>query len=109
MPPRVAPETIPPNRHPTYPQHQYGVVSVTGTKTVDTGLGHNNFVVYPSVKGGLAAIQAGALVAWDYGTTLGTFVLTVTKFDAAFGPLIADTVAKNISYLILSGSQRNMY
>lgn len=100
---------VPQYRHPNHPQFQYGIVSVVGTKTIDTGLRHNNFVVDISIKGGLTALADGGTIAWDYGTDAGTFVITVSKQDAAFGPLIAATVAKNIAFIVLAGSAGGMY
>ena len=100
---------VPQYRHPNHPQHQYGVVSVTGTATVETGLGHNNFLVQLCIKGGLTALADGCSLAWDYGSKAGTFVITVTKQDAAFGDLILATVAKSVVFEVLAGSAGGLY
>jgi len=85
-------------------------VSVTGTLTVDLGIRHNNFLVVSLLaKGGLTAIANGFEPAWDYGTVPGTFVITIAKQDAAFGNLIADTVARNVTFVVLEGNAASLY
>lgn len=77
-----------------------GVVSVTGSFTVDLGIGHNNFVVSPGLKGSTAAnANAASTVTWDYGPLPGTFTLYTWKATAAgTTTLIAATAAVNVSF-----------
>ena len=83
-----------------------GVVSVTGSLTVDLGIGHNNFVVQPCLKSNLAAdANAGVDVTWNYGTKLGTFVLTTWKStSSSVTTLIAATSAVNVSFIAIADS-----
>jgi hypothetical protein len=68
-----------------------GVVSVTGTGAIDLGVGHNNFVCTPSIKGSL---ETATTVYWDYGSTPGTIAFSV--FDAGVLSVVARNVAFNV-------------
>lgn len=109
--PRLASAPVPTYRHPNMPQLHYGIVSVVaGVATIDLGIRHNNFIVTDArPKGALTAIATGLLIAWDYGTRRGTFVLTLAKQDAAFGPLILETVTRDISFAVLEGNAVSLY
>lgn len=78
-----------------------GVVSVTGTATVDLGIGHNNFIVVPILKSNLAAdVNAASEVTWNYGTKPGTFVISCWKnTSSSVTTLIASTAAVNVSFV----------
>jgi len=77
-----------------------GEVTVTGTATVDLGINHNNFKVIPSIRGGLTSLAPAHIVAWDYGTKKGTFVITVGKAtNASTTTVIAATAAVVISFI----------
>lgn len=87
------------------PTLHHGVVSVTGSKTVDLKITHNNFdVTSLCIKGGLTKLAKGHILAWDYGTQKGTFVITIAKHDAAFGDLIAATAALDVSFSVMEGT-----
>lgn len=83
-----------------------GVVSVTGSFTVDLGLGHNNFVPQISLKGSTAAnANAASVVTWEYGAQPGTFTIFAWKATAAgTTTLIAATAAVNVSFTALADS-----
>lgn len=74
------------------PNLHSGIVAAIGAVTIDLGLGHNQFVASPSIKGGAAAGAAQAKVYWDYGPTLGT--ITFTVYDA--GAL--SVVSRDVSF-----------
>ncbi len=74
------------------PNLHSGVVSVTGSATIDLGIKHNQFIASPSVKGGASAGAAQAKVYWDYGPTPGT--ITFLVYDA--GAL--SVVSRNVSF-----------
>lgn len=86
-----------------------GIVAVTGTYTVDLGIGHNNFVPTVSRQGSVAArVNEGLVATWAYGSKLGTFVISlwkVTTLGAAGNPtLIAATVESNVSFTVIADS-----
>lgn len=82
-----------------------GVVSVTGSLVVDTGLGHKNFFPVLSIKGGLTSLAAANIVAWDYGTRPGTFVITVGKAtSSSVTTVIASAAAVNVGFIIIAGA-----
>lgn len=108
--PRLQDGLNPPYRHPNDSQRHYGIVSVTGQATIDLKIRHNNFIVTSLlIKGALSAISDGVTAAWDYGSQPGTFVITLTKQDASFGPLILATVAKSVSFEVLAGNSVSLY
>ena len=86
------------------PGFHKGVVAVTGSLTVDLGIRHANFMVFPSIKGGQADLESAPGLAWNYGTVAGTFVISVSKLDT--GNLDTDpaTVAVNVSFLAIAGA-----
>jgi hypothetical protein len=88
------------------PNLHSGFVPVTGSRTIDLGIAHNNFVVSVSVKGGTAAIANNvSAVTWEYGTNPGTFTIFAWKATAAgTTTLIAATVAANVSFTVIADS-----
>jgi hypothetical protein len=85
-----------------------GVVSVTGSLTVNLGIGHNNFTVDAlNVKSNLAAdVNAASVLSWDYHPTLkGAFVISAWKATAAgTTTLIAATAPVNVSFIAQAGA-----
>ncbi len=83
-----------------------GVVPVTGSATVDLGIGHNNFVPTISLQGGTAAIaNAASAISWVYGSVLGTFTIFAWKAtSSSVTTLIAATIAVNISFTVIADS-----
>ena len=84
------------------PDFHKGIVPVTGSATVNLGLNHKNFTPVVSIEGVLAGLALGYVVSWEYGLALGTFIITVAKFNA--GTWIAATVPVNVSFLVLADS-----
>lgn len=86
------------------PNLHRGIVqtSTSGVVTVDLGLNHNNFAVQLTLMGGVSA--DGVILAWAYGTKKGTFVITASKRPGAYGAWIADTVARDVSFVAYSGA-----
>ncbi len=82
------------------PNLHSGEVTVTGTLTVDLGIGHNNFVVAPVLKSIVAAtVNAASEVTWDYGSKLGTFTIACWKTtNSSTNTLIAATAAVVVSF-----------
>ena len=74
------------------PNLQSGVVPVTGSTTIDLGLGHNNFVVSPHILGVAADGTAQAAVIWNYGPQPGT--VTFLVYDNG----VLSIVARNVSF-----------
>ncbi len=83
-----------------------GIVSVTGTKVIDLGIGHNNFVPSVSLQASLAAdANKASFVTWAYGSVPGTFVIYAWKATAAATTtLIAATLAVNVSFTAIADS-----
>jgi len=81
-----------------------GVVAVTGTLTVDLGIGHNNFTPSLTMVGGIADMTLAYLPSWAYGTKLGTFVITVAMRDVGFGAWVIATAAANVSFVVVAGA-----
>lgn len=88
------------------PNLHSGVVSVIGTKTVELGIGHNQFVAHVMVKSALAAdANAAPVVTWEFGSKPGTFVIACWKPTAAgTTTLITATAAVNVSFLVIVDS-----
>lgn len=88
---------------PNHPLLHRGVVSVTGTKDVDLGVGHVNFIVMPCVKGAIANLANAPAIAWDHvANQPGVFRITVGKPTAAGDTtVIAATVAVDVSFVAL--------
>lgn len=108
--PRLSDPPIPKYRRPGAIGEHYGIVTVTGSLEVDLGIGHNNYIVELTLMGAISAIATDPLFAWDYhATKKGVFVITVGKFDTAFGPLILATTAKNFSFVAREGTTTNLY
>ena len=108
MPTLAAPRPFP-YLSPSNPILHSGAVSVTGSLTVDLGLGHNNFTPALSLMTSLAAAANDAShLSWAYGSKLGTFVIyawKVTTAGAAGNPdLIAATTAVTVSFTALAGA-----
>lgn len=79
-----------------------GIVAVTGSFTVDLGLGHSNFVPTVAFEGSTAPNNASAL-NWEYGSVPGTFTIFTWKATAAgTTTLIAATVAVNVSFTAIA-------
>lgn len=70
------------------PNLHSGIVPVTGAASIDLGLGHNKFVMSPSIKG----VATNSTVYWDYGPQLGT--VTFSVYDAG----VLSVVARNVSF-----------
>lgn len=83
-----------------------GIVAVTGTVTVDLGIGHNNFVPSVTLQGSTAAsANAVSDVSWAYGTKLGTFIIYCWKATStSVTTLIAATVAASVSFTAIVDS-----
>ncbi len=83
-----------------------GIVPVTGSLSVDLGIGHNNFVPSVSLNGSTAAnANAASAVTWAYGATPGTFTIFTWKATAAgTTTLIAATAAVNVSFTVIADS-----
>lgn len=84
-----------------------GVVSVTGTKIVDLGIGHTNFNVHLDLLSTLAAdANAASNISWNYHPTIkGAFVITTWKATAVgTTTLIAATAAVNVSFIAIAGA-----
>lgn len=77
-----------------------GIVAVTGSLEVDLGIGHNNFVVQPCIKGSITDLAPGDIIAWDYGSKPGSFIIQVGKYNA--GSWIAATAAVNVSFVAVA-------
>lgn len=95
-----------PYQSKSHPGLHSGIVAVTGTKVVDLGIGHSNFVPSVSLKASLAAdANKAASVTWDYGPTPGTFIIYCWKATAAgTTTLIAATAAVNVSFTAIAAS-----
>ena len=98
-----------PYAHRALPGLHSGIVAVTGTITVDLGIGHNNFVPSLTLQASLAAdANKASSLTWAYGSRLGTFVISawkVTTPGAAGNPtLIAATSAVNVSFTAIADS-----
>jgi len=104
---------------PAFPAQQFrdinnsgfhrGAVSVTGTKVVDLGIGHNNFNVHLDLLSNLAAdANAASNISWNYHPTIkGAFVISAWKATAAgTTTLIAATAAVNISFIAIAGASQ---
>lgn len=90
---------------PHHPLLHRGVVEVTGQKTVDLGIGHNNFTPSLNIKGGISALAPAHIVAWDYGSKPGTFVITVGKATGAGDTtVILATATVNVSFTVIAGA-----
>ncbi len=70
------------------PNLHSGVVPVTGVASIDLGIGHNQFVASPSIKGAATT----STVYWDYGPTPGT--ITFSVYDAG----VLSVVARDVSF-----------
>jgi len=84
-----------------------GIVAVTGSKVVDLGIGHNNFVPTLVQQASLAAdVNKAHKLSWAYGSKLGTFVIYAWKVTtlASNPTLIAATVAVNVSFTAIADS-----
>lgn len=92
------------NRH--NPLLHSGIESVTGTKTIDLGIGHNNFVFAATLKSSLAAdANKASAVSWDYGPQPGQVTISCWKATAAgTTTLIAATAAVNVSFTAIADS-----
>jgi hypothetical protein len=95
-----------PYAHVSLPGIHSGIESVTGTKTIDLGIGHNNFVPSLTLQASLAAdANKASYLSWSYGTKLGTFVISAWKATAAgTTTLIAATAAVNVSFTAVADS-----
>lgn len=94
-----------PYQSPVDPNCHRGVVSVTGSKTVDLGLGHNNFYVVLNLKGGLTDQNKAPVLSWAYGTKKGTFTIQAGKFTAAGDTtIIAATSAVDVQFNVEAGA-----
>lgn len=82
-----------------------GIVPVTGSLTVELGLGHNNFVPTVSLNGSTAAnANLASVVTWAYGAA-GTFTIFTWKAtSSSVTTLIAATVAVNVSFTVIADS-----
>lgn len=102
-----------PYASPHHPNLHSGVVSVTGSLTVDLGIRHDNFVPSVSLNAGSAALQpaAGAqLVTWRRGTTAGTFIIEAWEISLAEAAppvvsYVAATAAVKVSFTAIVGAK----
>ena len=83
-----------------------GIESVTGSKVIDLGIGHNNFVPTVAIQGSTATIANNASdVTWAYGPNAGQFTIYTWKATAAgTTTLIAATAAVNVSFTVIADS-----
>jgi hypothetical protein len=70
------------------PNLHSGIVPTVGTRTIDLGIGHNQFVASPSIKG----VATNSTVYWDYGSTPGT--ITFSVYDAG----VLSVVSRDVSF-----------
>jgi len=88
------------------PNLHSGVVPVTGSAVVDTGIGHNQFVPQLCLQAHLAAdVNKAPQLTWDYGPNPGQFTIYAWKATAAgTTTLIAATSAVNVSFHVIADS-----
>lgn len=96
--PRLA--SVKPQRYvnPNNPLLHAGVVSVTGSLTVDLGIGHRNFIADVSVVAADATALGALTVGWTYGSRPGTFTILVN--DAG----VASVAAVSVSFTAQAAS-----
>ena len=77
-----------------------GILSVTGSATIDLGVGHNNFVPQLTLQATLAAdANKASFLSWSYGPRPGQFTISAWKVTSTSNPtLIAATSAVNVSF-----------
>lgn len=103
--PRLASPKPKPYQSVDMPSVHVGVISVTGTKLIDLGIGHNNYVVSGLEIEGTATEAALAYSkVITKGTKKGTFTITLYKRDASYGPWILATAAVTIHFTVIEGT-----
>jgi hypothetical protein len=94
-----------PYQNPNFPGLHDGVVAVTGSLTVDLGIGHDTYNVIAVINGALADIAPAHIIAVKKSTKKGAFTIQVGKATAAgTTTVIAATAAVNISFYAVERS-----
>lgn len=95
-----------PYRSKSHEDLHSGIVSVTGSKVVDLGIGHANFVPSVTLQGSTAAnANLAPTLTWAYGPQPGQFTIYAWKATgAATTTLIAATAAVNVSFTAIADS-----